>query len=109
MTSLRSVEENEVETQTDAFLDRPPSPLFVPVKSGIDIATQIENGEVRDENDTELKTKDFHNYKSSLLSLFLLLLLLLLLSSLLLFSPSIPSSLFISLLFLFSCLTLTLK
>ncbi len=40
------VEETDMETQTDAFLDRPPSPLFVPVKSGVDVWTQIENGEV---------------------------------------------------------------
>lgn len=42
------VDEQEVETQTDAFLDRPPSPLFVPVKSGVDVATQIEGGELFD-------------------------------------------------------------
>lgn len=42
------VEETEVETQTDAFLDRPPSPMFVPVKSGVDVWTQIANGELFD-------------------------------------------------------------
>ena len=41
------VEEADIECQTDAFLDRPPSPLFVPAKSGVDIATQILEGEVR--------------------------------------------------------------
>lgn len=41
------VEEADVETQTDAFLDRPPSPLFIPAKSGVDVATQILEGEVR--------------------------------------------------------------
>lgn len=40
------VEEAEVETQTDAFLDRPPSPLFIPAKTGVDVATQILDGEV---------------------------------------------------------------
>lgn len=40
------VEESEVETQTDAFLDRPPSPLFIPAKTGVDVATQILEGEV---------------------------------------------------------------
>eukprot|EP00051_Salpingoeca_urceolata_P004372 m.64538 g.64538 ORF g.64538 m.64538 type:complete len:473 (-) comp13599_c0_seq1:181-1599(-) len=42
------VDEQDVETQTDAFLDRPPSPLFVPPKSGVDVATQIEAGELFD-------------------------------------------------------------
>lgn len=28
-------------TQTDAFLDQPPTPLFIPKKSGDDVATQI--------------------------------------------------------------------
>ena len=37
----RPVESN-VETQTEAFLDRPPSPLFVPAKNGVDVETQIE-------------------------------------------------------------------
>ena len=40
------VEEADVECQTDAFLDRPPSPLFIPAKSGKDICTQILEGEV---------------------------------------------------------------
>ena len=40
------VEEADVETQTDAFLDGPPSPLFIPAKSGVDVATQILEGEV---------------------------------------------------------------
>lgn len=42
------VEESHVDTQTDAFLDRPPSPAFIPVKSGIDAWTQILNGELFD-------------------------------------------------------------
>ena len=37
---------NDVQTQTDAFLDRPPTPLFVPAKTGMDVATQIEEGDV---------------------------------------------------------------
>ena len=32
---------SEVDTQTDAFLDRPPTPLFVPHKTGVDIETQV--------------------------------------------------------------------
>lgn len=35
-----------MECQTDAFLDRPPTPFFVPAKTGRDVATQIEEGEV---------------------------------------------------------------
>eukprot|EP00049_Salpingoeca_infusionum_P008145 m.131956 g.131956 ORF g.131956 m.131956 type:complete len:466 (-) comp13927_c0_seq4:1452-2849(-) len=42
------VEETDNATQTDAFLDRPPSPLFVPPKTGIDVATQILEGELFD-------------------------------------------------------------
>ncbi|CAB3983563.1 Hypothetical predicted protein [Paramuricea clavata] len=42
------VEEADVETQTDAFLDRPPSPLYIPAKTGIDVATQILEGELFD-------------------------------------------------------------
>lgn len=44
------IEETEVECQTDAFLDRPPSPLFVPAKSGTDKETQILDGELFDFN-----------------------------------------------------------
>ena len=33
--------------QTDAFLDRPPTPLFIPAKTGKDVATQILEGEVK--------------------------------------------------------------
>ena len=40
------VEEADIQTQTDAFLDRPPTPLFIPAKTGIDVATQILEGEV---------------------------------------------------------------
>jgi len=40
------VEEFDAETQTDSFLDRPPTPLFVPAKTGKDVATQILEGEL---------------------------------------------------------------
>ena len=40
------IEEADVDVQTDAFLDRPPSPLFIPQSTGKDIATQIEAGDV---------------------------------------------------------------
>lgn len=42
------IEEADVETQTDAFLDRPPSPLYIPAKTGVDVATQILEGELFD-------------------------------------------------------------
>ena len=34
--------------QTDAFLDRPPSPPFVPPKTGTDVETQVEENELFD-------------------------------------------------------------
>lgn len=40
------VEEVDVDVQTDAFLDRPPSPMFVPAKTGVDVATQILEGDL---------------------------------------------------------------
>lgn len=42
------IEEADVDVQTDAFLDRPPSPLFIPQSTGKDIATQIEAGDLFD-------------------------------------------------------------
>ena len=42
------VEEADCGVQTDAFLDRPPSPLFIPAKSGADVSTQIEDGDLFD-------------------------------------------------------------
>ena len=48
------IEEADNETQTDAFLDRPPSPLYVPGKTGEDAATQILEGELF-EFDLEVK------------------------------------------------------
>uniref|UniRef100_A0A8C5H968 Radial spoke head protein 3 homolog B-like n=1 Tax=Gouania willdenowi TaxID=441366 RepID=A0A8C5H968_GOUWI len=38
----------DMECQSDAFLDRPPTPLFIPAKSGKDVETQIEEGELFD-------------------------------------------------------------
>jgi len=38
-----NVPEVDEETQTDFYMDRPPSPLFVPAKIGVDQSTQIEN------------------------------------------------------------------
>ena len=40
------VEEADISTQTDTFLDRPSTPLFIPAKSGVDVSTQILEGEV---------------------------------------------------------------
>jgi len=42
------VEEVDVDVQTDAFLDRPPSPMFIPAKTGIDAETQILEGDLFD-------------------------------------------------------------
>eukprot|EP00743_Colponemidia_sp_Colp-15_P000389 GILK01000447.1.p1 GENE.GILK01000447.1~~GILK01000447.1.p1 ORF type:complete len:406 (-),score=110.30 GILK01000447.1:257-1474(-) len=38
--------ESTHETQTDFFLDRPSSPLFMPAKTGQDVSTQIEDGDL---------------------------------------------------------------
>jgi hypothetical protein len=38
------VPETDNTTQTDAFLERPPTLKFVPAKSGVDAETQIEEG-----------------------------------------------------------------
>lgn len=43
-----TVPEAEVMTQTDAFMDRPPTPLFIPMKIGVDVETQIESGDLFD-------------------------------------------------------------
>ena len=43
---LDRIEEADVQVQTDAFLDRPPTPLFIPAKTGLDTATQIQDGDV---------------------------------------------------------------
>jgi radial spoke head protein 3 len=42
--------EQDAETQTQPFLDRPASPLFVRAKIGYDVSTQIENGDLFDFN-----------------------------------------------------------
>ncbi|KAM6992588.1 radial spoke head protein 3 homolog [Tautogolabrus adspersus] len=39
---------SDIECQTDDFLDRPATPLFIPAKSGKDVETQIEEGELFD-------------------------------------------------------------
>jgi len=42
------IPEAVVATQTDAFLDRAPSPFYIPQKSGLDVATQVYEGELFD-------------------------------------------------------------
>ena len=42
------IPEAEATTQTDAFLDRAPSPLYIPQKTGLDQATQIDAGDLFD-------------------------------------------------------------
>merc|ERR1712025_1343955 len=42
------IEESDACAQTDAFIDRPSTPLFVPAKTGADVATQILPGELFD-------------------------------------------------------------
>merc|ERR1712216_1018302 len=42
------VPEHDVDTQTDEFLDRPASPLFLPIKTGVDKDTQILEGDLFD-------------------------------------------------------------
>ncbi|XP_028275747.1 radial spoke head protein 3 homolog [Parambassis ranga] len=42
------IDATEAEAQTDAFLDKPATPLFIPAKSGKDAETQIEDGELFD-------------------------------------------------------------
>lgn len=37
-----------IDCQTDVFLDKPVRPLFIPAKTGKDVGTQIEEGEVGD-------------------------------------------------------------
>lgn len=46
--SVRRIFQVAAETQTEAFMDRPPSPLFVPAKSGVDAETQVVIGELFD-------------------------------------------------------------
>jgi len=42
------VEEADIQTQTDSFLNRPPTPLFIPAKTGVDVETQILEGDLFD-------------------------------------------------------------
>uniref|UniRef100_A0A8D2LUB4 Radial spoke head 3 n=1 Tax=Varanus komodoensis TaxID=61221 RepID=A0A8D2LUB4_VARKO len=46
--------ETDMECQTDTFVERPDTPLFVPQKTGADASTQIEEGEIF-EFDIEVK------------------------------------------------------
>lgn len=39
---------SDIDCQTDAFLDKPATPLFIPAKTGKDVGTQVEEGEVGD-------------------------------------------------------------
>ena len=39
--------EMDVGVQTDLFVDRPATPIYVPAKTGADVATQIYPGDVR--------------------------------------------------------------
>ncbi|KAI5054911.1 hypothetical protein GOP47_0030056 [Adiantum capillus-veneris] len=43
---VEKLSEYDMDTQTDPFLDRPPTPLFIPQKSGPDAGTQIEEGDL---------------------------------------------------------------
>ena len=43
-----TVPEADMQTQTDAFMDRPSTPMFVPAKMGVDATTQIEAGDLFD-------------------------------------------------------------
>ncbi|XP_015243484.1 PREDICTED: radial spoke head protein 3 homolog isoform X1 [Cyprinodon variegatus] len=38
----------DIECQTDKFMDKPATPLFIPAKTGVDAETQIEEGELFD-------------------------------------------------------------
>ncbi|GBG73713.1 hypothetical protein CBR_g17054 [Chara braunii] len=40
------IPEATAETQTDPFMDRPLTPLYIPQKTGLDVATQIEEGDL---------------------------------------------------------------
>lgn len=40
--------DREVDAQTDFYIDRPPTPRFIPTKTGQDRETQIEDGELFD-------------------------------------------------------------
>merc|ERR1719191_908752 len=40
--------EVDIDTQTDAFMDQLPAPIFIPMKTGIDVETQIYEGDLFD-------------------------------------------------------------
>jgi len=40
--------EADTETQTDAFMDQLPAPIFIPMKTGVDVETQIYDGDLFD-------------------------------------------------------------
>eukprot|EP01105_Mastigella_eilhardi_P027193 TRINITY_DN8247_c0_g1_i1.p1 TRINITY_DN8247_c0_g1~~TRINITY_DN8247_c0_g1_i1.p1 ORF type:complete len:424 (-),score=142.48 TRINITY_DN8247_c0_g1_i1:78-1262(-) len=40
------VKVEDTETQTDPFVDRPPTPIFVPEKTGLDAGTQVEQNDL---------------------------------------------------------------
>ena len=40
------IEESDITYQTDLFIDRPPTPLFIPAKTGSDVHTQIFPGDL---------------------------------------------------------------
>eukprot|EP00117_Sycon_ciliatum_P009723 scpid71178/ scgid11900/ Radial spoke head protein 3 homolog; Radial spoke head-like protein 2 len=44
----KAIEERDVEVQTDDRIDRPPTPVYVPAKTGIDQETQIYPGDLFD-------------------------------------------------------------
>lgn len=46
--------EKDMDTQTDPFMDRPPTPQFVPISTGVSVSTQIYPGELFD-FDTEVE------------------------------------------------------
>jgi len=46
--------EVDVDTQTDAFMDQLPAPIFIPMKTGVDVETQIYEGDLFD-FDTEVE------------------------------------------------------
>ena len=54
------IEESEAVCQTDAWMDRPPTPLFVPAKTGADVSTQILPGDLFDfDRDVKVKNMRF--------------------------------------------------
>jgi hypothetical protein len=40
--------EVDIDTQTDAFMDQLPAPIFIPMKTGVDVETQIYEGDLFD-------------------------------------------------------------